>query len=145
MAWKGKYLWAKLPTPADNTGATGLSNGTLSVCVCAGRRRSPGWDNRLLPRLCYLPLPAVWAADLLRTFTRIYSFPIKTSLNAEALLPWCPRETLRHSLDFTETIGDRFGGSWKNHGNVVFESRPRFVSSGPPSGSAGAPPGWDPQ
>lgn len=48
------------------------------------------------------------AADLLRI--RIYSFPVKSSLPAAALLPCCPRETPRHSLHFTETIGDRFGG-----------------------------------
>lgn len=36
-----------------------------------------------------------------------------------------------------------FGGL-ENHGNVVFEARLRFVSVGPPAGSAGAPRGMDP-
>lgn len=33
----------------------------------------------------------------------------------------------------------------ENHGNVVLESRPRFVSVGAPAGSTGAPRGRDPQ
>lgn len=44
----------------------------MCVCVCVQEEEEeePGLlrrDNRLLPRLCYLPFPAVRAADLLRT------------------------------------------------------------------------------
>lgn len=95
--------------------AAGLGVGCLGgMCELEGEEPSLyGREGELRARLSHLPFPAVCAYRHRRVSPAFVHFTGELWLEARGLLPWCPRETLQHQLDFHGNNKPGSLKSWK--------------------------------